>query len=170
MWLHNDGLQDPKGSNNAKHLYWESAYVTVSLSHWLALLWWPSAWQPCGRVLACQNAINSGRVAKRWERWRADSFYSLPLAPKKFFEVVDGKFMMSPTCKKYKHRETCKLECTVSQAKLEVSKDFCFLLMWNFKLWFTLLTAIRRDNVTMRGFFASVSLCWSQSHELTYIL
>ena len=145
MWLHNDGLQGPKGSNNAKHLYWESAYVTVSLSHWLALLWWPSAWQPCGRVLACQNAINSGRLSKRRERWRADSFYSLPLAQKSFFKVVDGKFTTVAMYKKYKHRETCKSGCTVSQAKLEVSKDFCFLLMWDFKLWLTLLTAIRSD-------------------------
>ena len=145
VWLHNNGLQDSKGSNNAKHLYWESAYVTVSLSHWLALLWWPSAWQPCGRVLACQNAINSGRLAKRRERWRADSFYSLPLAQKSFFEVVDGKFMIFATCKKYKHRERCKPGCTGSQAKFKISKPFCFLLMWDFKLWFTLLTAIRSD-------------------------
>ena len=143
MWLHNDVPQVPKGSNNAKHLYWESAYVTVSLSHWLALLWWPSAWRPCGRVLACQNAINSGRLAKRRERWCADSFYSLPLAQKSLFEVVDGKFTTVATCKKYKYRERCKLECTESQAKLEISKNFYFLLMYDFKLWLTLLTAIR---------------------------
>ena len=145
MWLHNDGLQDSKGSNNAKHLYWESAYVTVSLSHWLALLWWPSAWQPCGRVLACQNPINSRRLATRRERWRADSFYSLPLAQKSFFKVVDGKFTTVAICKKYKHREICRSGCTVSKAKLEISKDFYFLLMWDFKLWLTLLTAIRND-------------------------
>ena len=145
MWLHNNGLQVPKVSNNTKHPYWESAYVTVPWVQWLALLWWPSAWQPCGRVLACQNAINSGRLAKRRERWRADSFYSLLLAQKSFFEVVDGKFTTVAICKKYKHREIWRSGCTVSKAKLEISKDFYFLLMWDFKLWLTLLTAIRSD-------------------------
>ena len=82
-------------------------------------------WQGVG----LQNAINPGRLAKRRERWRADSFYSLPLAQKKFFEVVDGKFTTVAMCKKYKHRETCKSGCTVSKAKLEISKDFYFLLM-----------------------------------------
>ena len=163
MWLHNDVPQVPKGSNNTKHSYREGAYVTMPWAQWLALVWWPSAWQPCGRVLACQNAINSGRLAKRREHWRADSFYSLPLAQKSFFEVVDGKFMVFATCKKYKHRERCKPGCAGSQAKFKISKPFCFLLMWDFKLWLTLLTAIRSDVYLF--LLQNVSTHWENLHD-----